>query len=82
MQKDLEHFFLKMITMYQIINLGINMNRISRQILQYINNINRKTKQLSLSRTLKKEVEIGANGTQGYTIKQGLNKGKVISASK
>ena len=33
-------------------------------------------------RTLKKEVEIGANGTQGYTIKQGLNKGKVISASK
>ena len=71
-----------MITMYQIINLGINMNRISRQILQYINNINRKTKQLSLSRTLKKEVEIGANGTQGYTIKQGLNKGKVISASK
>ena len=58
------------------------MNRIARQILQYINNTNRKTKQLSLSRTLKKEVEIGANGTQGYTIKQGLNKGKVISASK
>tara|TARA_R100000234_G_scaffold39398_1_gene23504 strand:- start:260 stop:466 length:207 start_codon:yes stop_codon:yes gene_type:complete len=68
--------------MYQIINLGINMNRISRQLLQYISNINRKTKQLSLSRILKKEVEIGANGTQGYTIKQGLNKGKVISASK
>ena len=58
------------------------MNRISRQLLQYISNINRKTKQLSLSRILKKEVEIGANGTQGYTIKQGLNKGKVISASK
>ena len=58
------------------------MNRISRQLLQYKNNINRKTKQLSLSRILKKEVEIGANGTQGYTIKQGLNKGKVISASK
>ena len=58
------------------------MNRISRQILQYINNINRKTKQLSLSRTLKKEVEIGANGTQGYTINQGLNKVNVISASK
>ncbi len=71
-----------MIIMYQIINLGINMNRISRQLLQYISNINRKTKQLSLSRILKKEVEIGANGTQGYTIKQGLNKGKVISASK
>ena len=58
------------------------MNRIARQILQYINNTNRKTKQLSLSRTRKKEVEIGDNGTQGYTKKQGLNKGKVISASK
>ena len=52
------------------------MNRIARQILQYINNTNRKTKQLSLSRTLKKEVEIGANGTQSYIIKEGVNKGK------
>ena len=54
------------------------MNRISRQILQYINNINRKTKQLSLSRTLKKEVEIGRNGTQGYMITKGKNKGTIL----
>ena len=54
------------------------MNRIARQILQYINNTNRKTKQLSLSRTLKKEVEIGATGTQRYRIKNGPNKGKIL----
>ena len=59
-----------------------NLAKLGKKIIQHKNNINRKTKQLSLSRILKKAVEIGANGTQGYTIKQGLNKGKVISASK
>ena len=58
------------------------MNRITRQVLQYINATNRKIKQIDLSKTLKKEVDIGANGTKGYTIKHGLNKGKVISATK
>ena len=58
------------------------MNRITRQLLQYINTTNRKAKQLSLSKNLIKEVDIGANGTQGYTIKQGLNRGRVLHASK
>ena len=58
------------------------MNRITRQLLQYINTTNRKAKQLSLSKNLIKEVDIGANGTQGYTIKQGLNRGKVLHAFK
>ena len=58
------------------------MNRVTRQLLQYINTTNRKAKQLSLSKNLIKEVDIGANGTQGYTIKQGLNRGKVLHASK
>tara|TARA_Y100001951_G_scaffold75195_1_gene62148 strand:+ start:974 stop:1162 length:189 start_codon:yes stop_codon:yes gene_type:complete len=62
--------------------LVIDMNRITRQLLQYINTTNRKAKQLSLSKNLIKEVDIGANGTQGYTIKQGLNRGKVLHASK
>ena len=31
-----------------------------------------------LNRVLKKEVEIGKNGTQGYVIKKGPNKGKII----
>ena len=33
-------------------------------------------KQKNLFRNLKKEVEIGANGTQDYIIKKGVNKGK------
>jgi len=31
-----------------------------------------------LNRILRKEVEIGANGTQRYVIKQGKNKGKIL----
>jgi len=34
-------------------------------------------KQLSLFRYLKKEVETGANGTQDYIIKKGINKDKL-----
>jgi len=33
-------------------------------------------KQKNMFRRLKKEVETGANGTQDYIIKKGINKGK------
>jgi hypothetical protein len=33
-------------------------------------------KQKNLFKTLRKEVETGANGTQEYIIKKGINKGK------
>ena len=33
-------------------------------------------KEKSLFKTLRKEVETGANGTQDYIIKKGINKGK------
>ena len=36
----------------------------------------KENKQMSLFRALKKEVETGANGTQDYIIKKGINKGK------
>jgi hypothetical protein len=36
----------------------------------------KENKQMNLFRALKKEVEIGANGTQDYIIKKGVNKGK------
>jgi hypothetical protein len=32
---------------------------------------------MKLFRNLKKEVDAGANGTQQYVIKKGINKGKV-----
>ena len=38
-----------------------------------------KEKEKVLFKTLKKEVETGANGTQKYVIKEGVNKGKVAS---
>ena len=39
---------------------------------------NKEAKEMQLSKNLKKEVEIGKNGTQKYVIKQGQNKGKVV----
>jgi len=35
-------------------------------------------KEKELFKNLKKEVNIGANGTQRYIIKKGINKGKLI----
>jgi len=38
--------------------------------------------EMILFKNLIKEVEIGANGTKGYIIKQGINKGKKIKWKK
>ena len=54
------------------------MDRITRKILNYISDMEKKAKQMSYVKHLKKEVEIGANGTQKYMIKKGINKGKVL----
>ena len=37
----------------------------------------KKLKEMNLFKSLKKEVETGANGTQKYVIKKGINKGRV-----
>tara|TARA_Y100001973_G_C5153882_1_gene309643 strand:+ start:784 stop:954 length:171 start_codon:yes stop_codon:yes gene_type:complete len=50
----------------------------TKQLTEHAKIMNRKKQELNLSRNLKKEVNIGANGTQKYIIKQGVNKGKVI----
>ena len=36
----------------------------------------KQNKEMNLFKNLKKEVEIGANGTQDYVIKKGINQGK------
>ncbi len=36
-------------------------------------------KEKNLFKNLRKEVEIGANGTQEYIIKKGINKGKIAN---
>ena len=52
--------------------------RINKKILDYIKDSKMKQKQINLSKSLKKEVNIGANGTQKYVIKKGINKGKIL----
>ena len=40
--------------------------------------IEKELKEKNIFKNLRKEVEIGANGTQKYVIKKGINKGKVV----
>ena len=54
------------------------MERVTRKIVQYLEDMEKKTKQMSFIKNLKKEVETGKHGTQKYVIKQGPNKGKVL----
>ena len=51
--------------------------RDSKKIESFLEEKKLKDKQLDLLRNLKKEVETGANGTQKYVIKKGINKGKI-----
>jgi len=53
--------------------------RDSKSIESFLREKDKKVKEKILFKNLKKEVEIGANGTQKYVIKQGVNKGKVAS---
>ena len=52
--------------------------RVTKKVLDYIAEVNKHAKQMSYVKHLKKEVEIGANGTQKYIVKEGPNKGKVL----
>ena len=40
-------------------------------------NAEKKLKEMNIFKNLKQEVNHGANGTQQYVIKKGINKGKV-----
>jgi len=54
------------------------MERVTRKIVEYISDMEKKAKQMNFVKNLKKEVETGKHGTQKYVIKQGQNKGKVL----
>ena len=54
------------------------MERITRQVVQYISDMEKKAKQMNFIKNLKKSVEHGKNGTQKYVVKQGENKGKIL----
>jgi len=51
--------------------------RDSKTIESFLKEKDRKNKQQSLFKDLRKEVETGANGTQKYVIKKGINKNKI-----
>jgi hypothetical protein len=40
--------------------------------------IEKELKEKNFFKYLRKEVDIGANGTQRYVVKKGINKGKVL----
>ena len=52
--------------------------RVTKKVLDYIAHINKEAKQMSYLKDLKKEVNINANGSSRYKIKEGPNKGKVV----
>jgi len=52
--------------------------RITRQVVQYISDMEKKAKQMNFVKNLKQSVEHGKNGTQKYVVKKGENKGKIL----
>jgi len=50
--------------------------RDGRVLEVFLKHTQKKLKEMNLFKFLKKEVEAGANGTQDYIIKKGINKGK------
>ena len=51
--------------------------RDSKKLESFLKEKELKDKQQNLFTNLRKEVETGANGTQEYVIKKGINKGKI-----
>jgi hypothetical protein len=53
--------------------------RDSKKLESFLQEKEKQSKQQSLFKNLRKEVETGANGTQKYVIKKGNNKGKIAN---
>ncbi len=51
-------------------------------ILAYAKQMRKKAKETLLNKTMRKEVETGANGTQNYVIKNGANAGVIAKKDK
>jgi hypothetical protein len=51
--------------------------RDTKSIEAFLKDNYKKIKEMSLFRNLKKEVNTGANGTQDYVIKKGINKNTI-----
>ena len=51
--------------------------RDTRSIESHLKDVARENKKKQLHKDLRKEVDVGANGTQQYVIKEGINKNKI-----
>ena len=51
--------------------------RDTKVLESFLKHTEKKIKEMNLFKFLKKEVETGANGTQDYVIKKGINKDKL-----
>jgi len=51
--------------------------RDSKSLESFLKRIEKELKQKNIFKHLRKEVDTGANGTQKYVIKKGVNKGKI-----
>ena len=54
------------------------MDRNTRKVLKYMEDMEKKAKQMRFIKELKQEVNINGTGTHKYRIKYGPNKGKVL----
>ena len=52
--------------------------RDTKTLESFAKKVEKKLKEMKVFRYARKEVETGANGTQKYIIKKGVNKGKVV----
>lgn len=52
--------------------------RDNKAIESYLKKHWKKIQEMNVFKLLKKEVDTGANGTQGYVIQKGINKGKAV----
>tara|TARA_R110002074_G_scaffold55799_1_gene138210 strand:- start:108 stop:323 length:216 start_codon:yes stop_codon:yes gene_type:complete len=66
--------------MYSQLSVNVNLKkkemRDNKTLLYFQKKLEKQYKEMTLFRNLKKEVETGANGTQDYIIKKGINKNK------
>ena len=53
--------------------------RDTKLLEEFKKKVERKLKEMNIFKNLRKEVETGANGTQSYIIKKGINKDKLAT---
>jgi len=55
----------------------VEIKKLKRDIKKEKDPLEKELKQKNIFKLLRKEVDVGANGTQKYVIKKGINKGKI-----